>query len=293
MKLANTALVTLASLALVGIMGTGCALKNAAAGASDGDLGTSESELVADDQESDDTDQSIETGVDDPLSGAAPADPGTPADGASDADLLAKVKENAGRFFQPAGCITTTIAGHVATHVFKDCTGPDGLKTFNGTIVSTWVRGNASLTVTHESTNFQINGASISGKRVVVYTKSGSLVTKTRTGDWSGTTASGKPITHMANFVTTYDAATKCITRDGSASTSVGRRQHERSIAGYKRCGIGRLGCPQSGEIVLTRTRAAGSASVAIDFLGGADARVTLPSGRTFSRKLVCNAHAG
>ncbi len=289
MKLARTALLTSTSIALFGLITLGCAARNSAA--EDGELGISESLLVADDQEADETDQDVESGIDEPLGGGTTADPGTPADGATDADLLAKVKANAGTLFQPKGCITTTIAGNVATHVFQNCTGPEGMKTFNGTIVSTWTRSDGKVTVTHEAADFQINNSTISGKRVVVYTKSGSLITKTRTGEWSGTTAKGKPISHAASFVTTYDAATKCITRDGSATTSVGRRELERSVAGYKRCGIGRLGCPQSGEIVLKRTKGDTSATLTLEFSGGVDYRVTLPSGRSFRRRMLCNAN--
>lgn len=51
----------------------------------------------------------------------------------------------------------------------------------------------------------------------------------------------------------------------------IAARELSLSVAGYKRCGIGSLGCPQSGEIVLERTKAATSASVTLDFLGGRD----------------------
>ncbi len=285
---ANTKLLSMIS--VLGLVTIGCSVKSTDDPEPLDSLGSSESQLVADDSEATETDEDLDVGLDEPLSGATPADPGSPADGATDADVMAKVKSNPGLFFQPAGCITTTIEGNVATHVFKGCTGPYGMAKFDGTVTSTYVREAGKLTVTHEANGFAINGATISGKRVVVYTRTGTTITKNRTGAWSGTTAKGNPITHDASFVTTYDAATKCITRDGSATTSIGGRSFERSIEDYKRCGIGRLGCPESGKVVLSRTKDGESLSLTIEFLGGRDYRVTRPNGTQVQRQLVCRA---
>ncbi len=146
--------------------------------------------------------------------------------------------------------------------------------------------------ITHEANGFTANGATITGSRVVVYTRAGTVITKARTGNWSGTTAKSKPITHQANFVTTYDVATKCITRDGSAQTTIGGRSYERSIDGFKRCGIGRGGCPVSGTITLSRTKSDDTLSLSIEFLGGQSYNVTRPNGREVTRTLVCNPNA-
>ena len=286
MKLSNVALVS--TMAVLGLVAVGCAAKTDTA--SDGNLGTDEALLVSDDSDAQDTDDTMESGVEEPLSGADPTDPGTPADGADDATLLAKIKTNPGKWFKPAGCITTTLAGNVATHVFDGCSGPYGLANFTGTVTSTYVRGNGTLTITHEATGFKANGAQISGKRVVVYTKSGAVISKHRTGDWTGTTKNGKAFSHTADFTATWDAAAKCITRDGSAQTTIAAREFSHSITGYKRCGIGALGCPESGTIVLERTKASGvSASVTIEFLGGREYTVTGPKGGKVTRALVCN----
>ena len=65
--------------------------------------------------------------------------------------------------------------------------------------------------------------------------------------------------------------------------------QFSHSITGYKRCGIGDLGCPESGTIVLERTKASGvSASVTIEFLGGREYTVTGPKGGKVTRALAC-----
>lgn len=282
---ANTKLLSV--MTVLGLVTIGCSVKST----DDPEpLGSNESQLVADDDEASEADEDVEIGVEEPLSGATPADPGSPADGATDAELMGKVKTNPGLFFQPAGCLTTTIQGNVATHVFAGCTGPYGMTKFDGTVTVTYVREAGKLTITYEASGFKVNGATVSGKRVVVYTRSGTTITKERTGAWTGTTAKGNPISHDASFVTTWDAATKCITRDGSAKTSIGGRSFERSIENYERCGIGRLGCPESGKVVLTRTKSGESMSLTIDFLGGRDVRITRPNGTQVVRQLLCRA---
>jgi hypothetical protein len=285
MKLSNVSLVSM--MAVLGLVAVGCAAKTDST--SDGNLGTDEAQLVADNSEAQDEDDTMESGVEEPLSGADPTDPGTPADGADDATLLAKIKTNPGKWFKPAGCITTTLVGNVATHLFNGCSGPYGLANFTGTVTSTYVRGSGTLTITHEASGFKANGAEISGKRVVVYTRSGAVITKHRTGDWTGTTKNGKAFSHTADFTATWDSAAKCITRDGSAQTTVAAREFSHSITGYKRCGIGDLGCPESGTIVLERTKASGvSASVTVEFLGGREYTITGPKGGKVTRALVC-----
>ncbi|MBS2015983.1 MAG: hypothetical protein JST00_24080 [Deltaproteobacteria bacterium] len=287
MNTRNLALVS--TMVVLGAVATGCSSNNDDT-SGEGNLASSESLLVADNDDVEEQDEDMEAGLEEPLSGAATTDPGTPAEGASDADLMDKVRTNPGRWYQPAGCITTTVAGNVATHVFKDCTGPAGLRTFNGTVVSTWTRGGGAITVVHEANDFKINGATISGKRTVVYTKSGSVVTRKRTGAWTGTTKNGKAFTHDASFTATWDPSTKCITRDGTASTSVANREFSRTVAGYKRCGVGTLGCPEAGTITLSRTKGDNTASVTVEFLGGREVRVTGSAGRSRVGRLICRA---
>jgi hypothetical protein len=288
MNLSNLAVVS--SLVLGLSIATGCANKTDAPPAlTDGTTGTAQDQLVADNDEVSQADDDLEGGIDEPLSGADPSDPeAAPADAASEADLMDKVRTNPGRFFRPAGCLTTTVDGDKATHVFADCTGPYGMVHFNGTVVSTYSLAGGKLTITHDATDFHLNGATVSGSRVVTYSRSGSVITKTRTGSWTGTTRKGHPISHAASFDATYDVATKCVTRDGSASTTIGGRELDVSIAGYERCGIGSLGCPESGEIVLSRTKQGDTASVTIDFLGGRKYTVTGPKGNTVTLGLVC-----
>jgi hypothetical protein len=286
MKLVNLALV---SVTLFGLVTVGCKKDDEE---DNGTVDSSEQALISDDQEAAETDDNLEAGVDEPLSGATVADPGNPADGASDDEVAEKLRANPGLFFKPAGCLVSTRDGNKITHVFTGCTGPYGMKEFNGTITTTWQREPGKLTITNEADGFKINGATISGSRVVVYTRENAVITKTRTGNWSGTTAKGRAISHTANFVTAYDASTKCLTRDGNAQTEIGGRASARTIDGYKRCGIGLGGCPESGTLELSRTKKGDTTSVKIEFLGGPKYRVTGPKGGQITLPLVCNANA-
>ena len=87
MKMMNVSLVSF--VAVLGIVGCAVKTSDPDAFASDGDLGTTESQLVEDDAEASETDEDLELGLDEPLSGAAPTDPGSPADGA---DLMENVR---------------------------------------------------------------------------------------------------------------------------------------------------------------------------------------------------------
>lgn len=284
MKFFNVALAS--TLVLGSLVVSGCRLR-----AQDDDEATAaaQAQLVADHQEISTADDDLEGGLDEPLSGADPTDPeNAPADATSDADFMAKVKSNPGLFFRPAGCITTTLSGHKATHVFDGCTGPYGMTEFRGTVTSTYERANGTLTITHEATGFKINGATISGKRVVTYTRTGSVFTKTRNGDWTGTTKQGIEISHEAAFTSTYDVSSKCVTRNGSAATTIGERELDLTVADYKRCGIGSLGCPESGKVTLSRTKNGETAQVSLEFLGGREYTVTGPRGRSTTFALVC-----
>lgn len=287
----NLASLALVSVSLLSLLAVGC--KRDDDDGNDSDLGTVESQLIADDSEASEADDDAEVGIDEPLSGATEEEPGNPADGANDDEVFEKFRANPGRFFKPAGCIASTREGATIRHVFKGCRGPWDLANFEGTVTSTYLREAGKLTITHEATDFAVNGAKITGTRVVVYTREGSVITKTRTGDWSGTTARGRDIRHKASFVSTYDSATRCVTRDGSAETTIGGRSFERVVEDYKRCGIGRLGCPVSGKLTLTRTKSDETASVSLELLGGTEFRVTRPNGRQVTRNLVCRPNAG
>lgn len=294
-------------------------------------LGTDAEQLVSDDTESADTDDTLEAGLDDALSGSDPSDPGTPADASSDDDLISAVTANAPKHFLDK-CLTSTRQGDKVQHIFKACRTPWSLKTFEGTIMSTYVRDGNKLTITHEYNGFLADGATISGERVIEYTREltpgsapsptpstgaasptpstganvpvsstgggsatggGVIILKHRTGTFTGQTKKGHDLSHTANFSSTYTAATKCTTREGSAQTTLGGRLFERVLTDYERCGVGEGGCPSAGgKLQLSRTNANGTATVSIAFLGGDQMAVTRKDGTVVDRTLQCNLAA-
>ena len=240
--------------------------------------------LVSDSAEADDTEESLEVGVEETLSGAAP---GAEVSGDDGDGLADKARLNAGLHFKPAGCIVSTRALNVVTHVFTNCTGPYGLVSYNGTVTSTWTKIANGAQVVHATTGFKINGATVDHNVTIQYTKLAGVYTRTRKGLLTGTTGKGHAIKHTADYVMHFDASTRCITRDGSSQTTVGARAWSRSIAGFERCGIGLGGCPKSGTITLDTPKR----DVTLSFPGGAEVDITV-DGKKFRRALFCNASA-
>ena len=202
MKLANLALVS--TMALLGLVAVGCAARGRRHD-DDGILGTDESQLVEDDSEA------AGRGRRDGVRRRRAAqrrrrrrDPGHARRRRDDAEVLEQGEDEPRQVVQARRLHHRRRSRATSRRTSStDCTGPYGLASFNGTVTSTYVREPATLTVTHEATGFKANGASITGKRVVVYTQE-------RLGDheaphrrWTGTTKNGKPISHTADFTTT------------------------------------------------------------------------------------------
>lgn len=273
---------TLLALAVLLSLPVGCAGRNS--GADTSGLDSESSALVDDNSETDDTEGDVEEGIEEPLSGATVG--GEVELSAADAETVAeKARTNPGVWFKPAGCIVSTRAANVVTHVFTNCTGPWGLASFDGTVVSTWTKIDNGYQVVHATKGFRINGATVDHTVTIQYTKVSGTYTKTRKGASSGTTAKGRAISHTADYVTTWDPASRCITRNGSSQTTIGAREFSRSIKGYERCGVGLGGCPKSGEVTLTRPRL----EVDLSFPGGPEVDITV-NGKKLRRALFCSA---
>lgn len=271
---------------------------------SDGDsLGTSEDLLVTDSEGDDEQEQSEES-AEESTTGASnevEADQG-PDPAASDLDAqMVKVRDNPGKFFTPAGCITTTIektaTSRIATHVFNACVGPEGKRKYTGTVVATWTAPAAGkLQVVREAKGFKIeridDGVVLTVDRnvTVSFTKSGTVYSKVRSVQMTGTTSNGKNISRTANWNMTYDASTRCVTRDGSSVATHEGRELTRTVTGYKRCGIGQLGCPQSGVLTINRKKGVGDAAtdltLRVEFTGGRGYTVTGTNGKKANRNM-------
>lgn len=181
-------------------------------------------------------------------------------------------------FFKPAGCVTVTRQGPVVTHEFKGCTGPFGLVSVNGTLITTFsVAGPGMLKFDEQSQDLVVGKTPITQSASGTITFSGSKRLVSWTGTYSGATPKGLPIKHNGSYSGVYDAANGCVELDGSASTSIGLRGVKTTTTGYKRCGLGGI-CPSAGTI--TATGLLSKLTVKITYLGGGMAELTLPSGK-------------
>lgn len=278
MKLHASVLLALVAASLG--LATGCA----SATEDDSELSSSESALLADDEESADAEEDVEVGLDQPLSGA---DPTAPSAAPTLADFSVNIRKNPGRFFTPAGCLTSTVdePNKTVTHVFNDCTGPHGLKTYNGTVTTTWHTSGGALVIRNSSDEFHINGKTISGYRELTFSRSGNVITRHRVGDWTGTTGKGAALQHNADFTVTYDTSTKCLTRNGTASRTRGSKQHTRTVVGYEVCGVEFRGCPKAGNVTIKN----GENQIDIQYEGGTSATISRPKkAKKLFKKLVC-----
>lgn len=289
-------IVRLASVSLVALLATVAAAGCASNSSDDGtasDIGTSEAALSSDNDASQEAEDGAEE-AEDGVSGATPTDP-TPASGSVDA-IDATIKTNPGKYFQPAGCIVSTRVGPGDwKHVFTNCTNPSGKRTFNGTIESVWtLPAGGGVQVVHTATDFSIKGpnvtATATGARTVNFTFAPPTVTKKRVGTWTGTItknaagSAGEAWTHNANFTTTWDATSKCYTRDGEVDNTIGDRAFGRTVSGYKVCGS-LDSCPEAGEIVLDRKD--GNVQITIDFLGNGNYDIEGAKKKKVLRKLL------
>lgn len=296
---------TLALSSLVAV--AGCASTTTSTGDS---LGSSQDLLVSD-SESDDEDAQSEDAADDALGGAADdadleAGP-NPSSDTPDA-IVEKVRTNPGKFFQPAGCITTTVdksnEQKVATHVFNGCTGPQGKHKFTGTVVATWSKpADGKIQVVREAKGFQIERIAdgvirtVDRTVTVVFEKNGDVYSKNRVVKMSGTSSTGKSFSRDANWNVSFDPSTKCVTRSGSATTVFEGRELTRTLDSVKRCGVGPLGCPDSGSITIQRKKGQGDAAtditLVITFNGGRDITVSGDAGLKKTRRMNwCRAKA-
>jgi hypothetical protein len=255
-------------------------------------LSTSEELLTTDEDEAAQADDGSEA-EEEATSGGGDAEGGSagidPAVGV--ADQVGKIKTNPGKFFSPAGCIVTTAgANNTFTHVFTNCTGVGG-RTYSGTVTATWTFEAKKITVKREAKGFKVDGATVDRTVTVEYSSIANVLQRVRTVDLKGTTAKGKDFTRKAAWTVKWDATAKCVSRQGDATTTFGDRQHATKIEGYKRCGVGSFGCPESGKITLSRAAAGADKEIAIviELLGGRRMSITLPpTTRKIERLLVC-----
>jgi hypothetical protein len=276
LSIASSASIAIAFAAV--LASVGCASRND----DDVQLDSTEQALVADNDAAEEADESLEASIDDGLGGGEADAPAQPSEEV-DEGRVGVVRLRAPRHVSPAGCLVSSAAGNVITHTFSGCTNLRGRK-LDGVVTSTWSFVPGKAKVVHSATDFKIDKATFSGSRTVDYAKDGGKFTVTRIGSWSGTLEGGKPIKHEANFVTVYDAASKCYVRNGTASSSVGQREFSRTVENVERCRPFAYACPKGGKKTIKRN----DRSLSIEFSGGRAVEVTRPNGTSVIRQLAC-----
>ena len=313
-----TSLAALSTFGVFFLAANGCAV-NSTGGES---LTTDDDQLQTDQAEVDDADEVAATVIDDTTDGTNGTKSGLSIasgelsllDGTADVSVDSEVdpsadpmqqadkaRRNAGLFFKPAGCLTSTVSGNVVTHVFNNCTGARELAQISGTVVATWTRSATSIQVVRETQgDFKVGDATIQRKVTVTFSKEGTVYTKTRIVALSGSSEKGRTFSRDANWTLAYDGTSKCWTRDGSSSSDItgaagGKRSFTTEVNDVKVCGL--LKCPEAGgSISLAATKSkedkTKTRSMLIEFLGDRKQRTTFTNAKgetkTVERGMFC-----
>jgi hypothetical protein len=214
--------------------------------------------------------------------GIAAAEPDATID-----DIVAAGSLSFGSALQDPQCVTTTVAGAVATHVMRDCTGPYGLLEVSGALTAHYRFSADGLTVALESTGLEANGGTLSlsasgvssavddQQRLAVTTSSAFIGPK------------GSEISRFGAYTASWDATKGCLGLTGtwSSTTSEGIRWST-AVAAYERC-EGR--CPEpGGTVTLTGGGGGGGSEVTLSYDGSDQLRWVTGRGRIGTVTLSC-----
>lgn len=316
-----TSLASLSTLGIFFLVGNGCAVDSA----SEESMSTDDVQLQLDQGEVDDIDEVASTVLDDATEGTDGTKSGLASKGelqlldvthaiaegevdpsADPAQQAEKARKNAGLFFKPAGCITSSVEDNVVTHVFKDCIGPNELDRITGTVKATWTRGANSIQVVREPDGFRgfrefkIGGSNIERKVTVVFSKDGAVYKKSRVVSLLGSTLFGRQFSRDASWNLSYDGSSKCWSRDGSSNSEIitsgtGRRSSfTTEVKNVLVCGLAR--CPVAGSISVAQTNSKDdktkSRTLLVEFLGDRKQRTTFTNAKgetkTVERGMFC-----
>jgi hypothetical protein len=201
-------------------------------------------------------------------------------------DNTTTATNDVGSWFQPAGCVQTTIdvTGNKATYAFNACTGPLGLVELNGTVDVTWSDVPGQLTLNYEAHGFKINRSTIdSWTAVAVITDSGSARHMTWNAQLSGTTGRGRSFTRTNDKSIDWTVGQPCITVSGQSDGTIVGVELKTTIDSFSRCAAE---CPQSGSEISVENVQNGN-TVDIKYSGGPDAVLTI-NGHSSDIALAC-----
>ncbi|MGA7121573.1 MAG: hypothetical protein WBY94_15820 [Polyangiaceae bacterium] len=216
--------------------------------------------------------------------------------------------------FSPAGCVSASASGNVATFNLSKCTGPGGLSSATGTFSATFTPSSQGLQIQLAGSNISVNGANINVASLGVLTLGSDMVTKTFQANTtsSGTGPFGEGVARAGNYSLTWQSGSNCGTVNGSfadivldgglesgvdggpldgawdsgfeaglVTTSNGGRASTTNVINYVRC---RAQCPQSG----TTTRNFANGTVTITYNGSSSVPWSGSNGNAGTLNLNC-----
>jgi hypothetical protein len=157
-----------------------------------------------------------------------------------------------GKFAEPPGCLTTTVAGNVVTYHLDGCTGPWGKLKVSGQETATFSPGTAGgVGVDLASDGLTIEGLPVTHEAHVEVTFKSGVRRVTWLGNFEGTTLKGRHVKHASSLVLDADAS-QCLTLNGTTDTTVGLRGLSVKYEDLQRCGT-RATCPTGAVAAVGR----------------------------------------
>jgi len=185
----------------------------------------------------------------------------------------------------PSGCVTATPSGATVTYVLTNCTGPWGLVKVNGTLTAVYSRGmGGAVQVVITGNGIKANNATFDVNATVNATQAAGVKRAQVVSQSTGTGPRGATIERNGSYTVTWDAATECLTLDGTWQTTVARRQASTVVTAFKKCAGA---CPAAGGSIVY-TGAFGNV-VTVTYDGSATAQWTSSANnRSGAVKLLC-----
>ena len=198
------------------------------------------------------------------------------------------VSDPAGGFFGPAGCLVenSDLATQTNTYTFSDCTGPYGLIHLTGVVTAVWsLASGDTLDVTLSASDFQVNRATVSSWNAnATITANGASRDMVWSASLSGTTGSGRAFSRTNNKTIEWTVGEPCISISGTSQGTITGLDLKTVITSYSRC---EASCPAAGSEIQV-TDVSNGDSVAVKYLGGAEAQFTAVDGKVTDIPLLC-----
>jgi hypothetical protein len=181
---------------------------------------------------------------------------------------------------QPAGCLTSSVAGATATYTLNGCSGPRGLLHVTGTVVIVYSLAADGIHAAATATGLAVNGATIDVASEAAYSQSGGQKSLSVTTSGQGTGPAGHEVAREGSYTITWTDT--CFTLTGTWSTVRLAGTSSTVVSGYSRC---EGACPEAGSIIHTGV---GGRTITVTFDGSAEASFALSGGRSGSVDLLC-----